>query len=72
MNRFFKRISEGLGETPRGGSGESCGRDGSGGSSGSSGSGGSDGSGGSSGKGGSSGIAPDSFTRQLPTTPKGE
>ena len=49
MKRVFKRISEGLGETPRGTS--RTGRDG---------------------RDGSGGIAPDSLTRQLPTTPKGD
>ena len=52
MRRVFKRISEGLGETPRGAS--RTGRDG------------------SDGSGERDGITPDSLTRQLPTTPKGD
>ena len=65
---FFE---ENLGETRRNSEGGAShtGRDGSGGSCGNGGNGGSGGSGGS---GESGGITPDSLTRQLPTTPKGD
>ena len=54
------------------GSGESCGSSESCGSGGNGGSGGSGESGGSCGSCGRDGITPDSLTRQLPTTPKGD